>query len=49
MAACTTMGFQAVDPTNPKDLGNAAERFFNGGADVSKTGSTLQGVVHFSQ
>ena len=38
MAACTTMGFQAVDPTNPKDLGDAAERFFDGGADFSSNG-----------
>ena len=49
MAACTTMGFQADDPTNPKDLGDAAKRFFDGGADVSSKGEYTQGVVQFSR
>ena len=35
IAAQTTMGFQADDPTDPRELGKAAKRFFSDGTNAT--------------
>ena len=35
------MGFQADDPTEPKDLGDAAKRFFDAGSDLTCKGELI--------
>ncbi|CAB4037835.1 Hypothetical predicted protein, partial [Paramuricea clavata] len=39
VATCTTLGCIADDPTKPKDLGDAAKRFYDAGKAVSCAGN----------